>query len=173
MPRDDVCAICRTMGSGDIAKRHEGSRMSLATHRRLRRRWSSACRPRPALQTFNSILPRGCVPPAARGDPISTEIVIELAGKGRARRPLRTRHAVVHPEGQMPPTRLSADGSRKACRASARWTSRTSCSGWVLRATATPTAYLARFKQIGGMVLKLEAPRREMIPSRTVANRVL
>ena len=37
---------------------------------------------------------------------MSTEIIIELAGEDHAGRPLRTRHAVVHPEGQMPLTGL-------------------------------------------------------------------
>ncbi len=41
-----------------------------------------------------------------RGEPLSTEIVIELAGEDYAGRPLRTRHAVVHPKGQMPLTGL-------------------------------------------------------------------
>ena len=41
-----------------------------------------------------------------RGEPMSTEIVIELAGEDHTGRPLRTRHAVVHPEGQMPLTGL-------------------------------------------------------------------
>ncbi|HEY9421686.1 MAG TPA: NAD(P)-dependent oxidoreductase, partial [Thermoanaerobaculia bacterium] len=41
-----------------------------------------------------------------RGEPMSTEIIVELAGEDHAGRPLRTRHAVVHPEGQMPLTGL-------------------------------------------------------------------
>ncbi|MGX9427678.1 NAD(P)-dependent oxidoreductase [Bradyrhizobium sp. LeoA1S1] len=47
-----------------------------------------------------------------RGEPMSTEIVIELAGEDQAGRPLRTRHAIVHPEGQMPLTGLKRDGIR-------------------------------------------------------------
>jgi hypothetical protein len=34
-----------------------------------------------------------------RGDPMSTEIIIELAGVDNAGKPLRTRHAIVHPQG--------------------------------------------------------------------------
>lgn len=40
------------------------------------------------------------------GGEMSTEIVIDLAGEDHAGRPLRTRHAIVHPEGQMPLTGL-------------------------------------------------------------------
>lgn len=36
-----------------------------------------------------------------RGEPVSTEIIIELAGQDHAGQPLRTRHAIVHPQGQM------------------------------------------------------------------------
>ena len=46
-----------------------------------------------------------------RGEPLSTEIVIELAGEDHTGKPLRARHAVVHPEGQMPPT----DTTRLVC----------------------------------------------------------
>ncbi|RYE89705.1 MAG: NAD(P)-dependent oxidoreductase, partial [Myxococcales bacterium] len=35
-----------------------------------------------------------------RGEPLSTEILIELTGEDHAGQPLRTRHAVVHPQGQ-------------------------------------------------------------------------
>lgn len=41
-----------------------------------------------------------------RGEPLSTEILIELAGEDPAGQPLHTRHAVVHPQGQMPLTGL-------------------------------------------------------------------
>ncbi|EWY36974.1 saccharopine dehydrogenase [Skermanella stibiiresistens SB22] len=41
-----------------------------------------------------------------RGEPMSTEIIIELAGEDHAGQPLRTRHAILHPEGQMPLTAL-------------------------------------------------------------------
>ena len=41
-----------------------------------------------------------------RGEPLSTEIIIELAGEDHAGKQLRTRHAVVHPQGQMPLTGL-------------------------------------------------------------------
>ena len=41
-----------------------------------------------------------------QGGPVSTEVLIELAGADHAGRSLRTRHAVVHPQGQMPLTGL-------------------------------------------------------------------
>ncbi len=41
-----------------------------------------------------------------RGEPMSTEIAIDLAGEDSAGRPLRTRHTIVHPEGQAPLTAL-------------------------------------------------------------------
>lgn len=41
-----------------------------------------------------------------RGQPASTEIIVELTGEDHAGRPLRTRHAIVHPEGQFPLTAL-------------------------------------------------------------------
>jgi len=90
-----------------------------------------------------------------RGEPMSTEIVIELAGEDRAGRPLRTRHAVVHPEGQMPMTGLGVamilerllglDGKPA-----------TPPGLYFPYKLLEPTAYLARLKQIGGMVLTLE-----------------
>lgn len=41
-----------------------------------------------------------------RGEPMSTEIVVDLAGSDRSGQPMRTRFAVVHPQGQMPLTGL-------------------------------------------------------------------
>ncbi len=40
------------------------------------------------------------------GGKMSTEIIIDLSGEDHAGRPLHTRHAIVHPEGQMPLTGL-------------------------------------------------------------------
>ncbi|WP_434557256.1 NAD(P)-dependent oxidoreductase [Pseudomonas sp. Z4-20] len=42
-----------------------------------------------------------------QGRPMSTEIIIELAGEGLKGEPLRTRHAVIHPAGTAPLTGLS------------------------------------------------------------------
>ena len=92
-----------------------------------------------------------------RGGPMSTEIVVELAGEDHAGRPLRTRHAVVHPEGQMPLTGLGVamvlerlvglDGDPA-----------TPPGLYFPYQLLDPTAYLARLGQIGGAVLTLEAP---------------
>jgi hypothetical protein len=90
-----------------------------------------------------------------RGDPMSTEIVIELAGEDHAGRPLRTRHAVVHPEGQMPLTGLGVamvlerliglDGIPA-----------TPAGLYFPYQLLDPTTYFARLNQIGGAILKLE-----------------
>ena len=90
-----------------------------------------------------------------RGEPMSTEIVIELAGEDRAGRPLRTRHAVVHPDGQMPLTGLGVamvlerlvglDGDPA-----------TPPGLYFPYQLLEPAAYLARLEQIGGAVLNLE-----------------
>jgi hypothetical protein len=90
-----------------------------------------------------------------RGEPMSTEILIELAGVDHAGQPLRTRHAVVHPEGQMPLTALGV----------------TMCLERVVGLDGKPatppglyfpyqllgaSSYFARLEQIGGSVLRLE-----------------
>ena len=90
-----------------------------------------------------------------RGEPMSTEILVELAGEDHAGRPLRTRHAVVHPEGQMPLTGLGVamvlerlvglDGKPP-----------TPAGLYFPYQLLEPVAYLARLKQIGGAVVKLE-----------------
>jgi len=91
-----------------------------------------------------------------RGEPLSTEIIIELAGEDHAGQPLRTRHAVVHPEGQMPLTALGIamilerllglDGKPP-----------TPPGLYFPYKLLAPTAYLARLKQNGGMTLTLPA----------------
>lgn len=90
-----------------------------------------------------------------RGEPFSTEILIEMAGEDREGQPLRTRHAVVHPEGQMPLTGLGIamvlerlvglDGNPA-----------TPPGLYFPYQLLEPSAYLARFKQAGGQILKLE-----------------
>ncbi len=90
-----------------------------------------------------------------RGEPLSTEIIIELAGEDHAGQPLRTRHAVVHPEGQMPLTGLGVamllerliglDGKPA-----------TLPGLYFPYQLLEPTTYLARLEQIGGSVLTLE-----------------
>lgn len=92
-----------------------------------------------------------------RGEPMSTEIVIELAGEDHAGRPLRTRHAVVHPQGQMPLTGLGValvlerliglDGKPP-----------TPPGLYFPYQLLEPTHYFARLEQAGGAILKLELP---------------
>ncbi|WP_052365242.1 hypothetical protein [Halotalea alkalilenta] len=86
---------------------------------------------------------------------MSTEIIIELSGEDHAGRALRTHHAVVHPEGQMPPTGLGVamvlerliglDGDPKV-----------PPRLYFPYQLLDPTAYLTRLKQAGAEIMKLE-----------------
>lgn len=91
-----------------------------------------------------------------RGEPMSTEIVIELAGEDRAGRPLRARHAVVHPQGAMPLTALGVtmvlerlvglgDGPAPGP------------GLYFPYQLIEPAAYLARLSEIGGTITPLDA----------------
>jgi hypothetical protein len=92
-----------------------------------------------------------------RGGPLSTEIVIELAGEDHAGRPLRTRHAVVHSGGQMPPTGLGVamllerllglDGNPPV-----------PAGLYFPYQLLEPAAYLARLRQSGASILTLGRP---------------
>ena len=92
-----------------------------------------------------------------RGEPMSTEIIIELAGTDHDGKPLRTRHAVVHPEGQMPLTGLGVamllerltggDGQPP-----------TPAGLYFPYQLLAPEAYAARLTAIGGRILTLDAP---------------
>jgi hypothetical protein len=92
-----------------------------------------------------------------RGEPFSTEIIIELSGQDRAGQSLRTRHAVVHPEGQMPLTALGValllerllglDGK-----------SPVPPGLYLPYQLLEPEAYFARFHRIGGQILALDGP---------------
>ena len=91
-----------------------------------------------------------------RGEPMSTEIIIELTGEDHAGRPLKTRHAVVHPQGQMPPTGLGValilerllglDGDPAV-----------PAGLYFPYQLLEPATYLARFEATGGTILTLEA----------------
>lgn len=91
-----------------------------------------------------------------QGGPMSTEILIDLAGEDHAGQPLRTRHAVVHPQGQMPLTGLGVtlllerllglDGQPAV-----------PAGLYFPYQLLEPSTYLARLQQIGGQVLTLEA----------------
>lgn len=90
-----------------------------------------------------------------RGEPMSTEIVIELAGEDHAGRPLRTRHAVVHPEGQMPLTGLGVAMLLKRL-VGLDGNPPTPAGLYFPYQLLDPATYLARLEQMGGMVLTLE-----------------
>ena len=88
-------------------------------------------------------------------DAMSAEIIIELAGDDHAGRPLRTRHAVVHPQGGMPLTGLGVamvlerliglDGDPP-----------TRPGLYFPHQLLDPAAYFARLKRMGGDVLALD-----------------
>jgi hypothetical protein len=89
-----------------------------------------------------------------RGEPFSTEILIELSGEDAAGRPLKTRHAVIHPEGQMPLTglgvallleRLLGLGGAPAVGPGL----------YLPYQLLEPDAYFARFAAIGGRIVPL------------------
>jgi hypothetical protein len=90
-----------------------------------------------------------------RGDPKSTEIILELSGEDHAGQPLRTRQAVVHRGGAAPLTGLGVamllerltglDGQPPA-----------PAGLYFPYQLLEPTAYFARLEQSGGLVLPLE-----------------
>ncbi|MET4108376.1 hypothetical protein [Hymenobacter sp. UYP22] len=90
-----------------------------------------------------------------QGGSMSTEILIELAGEDHAGQPLRTRHAVVHPQGQMPLTGLGValllerllglDGQPAV-----------SAGLYFPYQLLEPRTYLARLQEIGGQILTLD-----------------
>lgn len=90
-----------------------------------------------------------------RGEPPSTEIVIELAGEDKAGRPLRTRHAVVHPAGQMPLTGLGVALVLERL-LGLNGQPPIAAGLYFPYQLLEPAAYFARLKQIGGRVLTLE-----------------
>ncbi|WP_319518902.1 NAD(P)-dependent oxidoreductase [uncultured Martelella sp.] len=89
-----------------------------------------------------------------KGEPMSTEIIIDLAGADHEGRPLGTRHAVMHPEGQFPLTGLGVAMALERA---------TGLDGGPALAAGLyfpyqlldPAAYFERFGQIGGKVLTL------------------
>jgi hypothetical protein len=90
-----------------------------------------------------------------RGETMSTEIVIELAGEDHAGKALRTRHAVFHPNGQMPLTALGVAMVLE------RLVGLDGGAGVVPGLyfpyqLIEPTAYFARLAEIGGTVLTLD-----------------
>lgn len=89
-----------------------------------------------------------------RGEPKSTEIIIELSGQGNDGQPLRTRHAVFHPGGAAPLTamgvaaileRLTGIDGREA----------TAPGLYFPYQLLEPTRYLHRLEAAGGSLSKL------------------
>jgi hypothetical protein len=91
-----------------------------------------------------------------RGQPMSTEIVIELAGEDHAGRALRTRHAVVHREGAAPLTGLGVAMILERLLRLDGYPA-TPAGLYFPYQLLDPAAYFARLQQIGGEVLTLEA----------------
>lgn len=91
-----------------------------------------------------------------RGEPFSSEIIVEISGRDRAGEALRTRHAVVHPKGQMPLTGLGValllerllglDGKPAV-----------PPGLYLPYQLLDPDRYFSRFHQIGGQILALRA----------------
>lgn len=90
-----------------------------------------------------------------RGEPMSTEIVIELAGEDHAGRPLRTHHAVVHPGGQMPLTGLGVAMCLERL-VGLDENSATPAGLYFPYQLLESTTYFTRLEQIGGIILTLE-----------------
>ncbi|MDI4238587.1 NAD(P)-dependent oxidoreductase [Bradyrhizobium sp. Arg237L] len=92
-----------------------------------------------------------------RGERMSTEIVIELRGQDDAGRPLATRHAVVHPQGQFPLTGLGVAMVLERCLA---MDGRPPAPAGLYFPCQLlePASYRTRLEEIGGRILVLEAP---------------
>lgn len=90
------------------------------------------------------------------GKPMSTEIIIELAGLDHVGQPLQTRHAVVHPQGQMPLTGL---GIAMVLEGLVGLDDRppTPPGLYFPYQLLEPTTYLNRLARSGGTVLRLDA----------------
>jgi hypothetical protein len=86
---------------------------------------------------------------------MSTEILIEIAGDDHAGRPIRTRHAVVHPQGQMPLTGLGVAMLLERLVGLDRKPP-VPAGLYFPYQLLEPDAYLARLKQVGGEVLTLD-----------------
>ncbi|MGY8707500.1 NAD(P)-dependent oxidoreductase [Bradyrhizobium sp. 18BD] len=92
-----------------------------------------------------------------RGEPMSTEIVIELQGQDDAGRPFSTRHAVVHPQGQFPLTGLGVAMVLERCLGLDEQPP-APVGLYFPSQLLEPANYQARLEEIGGRILDLEAP---------------
>lgn len=89
-----------------------------------------------------------------KGEPMSTEIIIELTGKDHRGKPLHTRHAVVHPQGQMPLTGLGVAMVLERLLGLDNKPASTP-SLYFPYQLLEPEAYFARLEKIGGIILDL------------------
>lgn len=90
-----------------------------------------------------------------RGQPMSTEIIIELSGRDHAGGSLRVRRAIVHPEGQMP---LTALGVAMILERLAGLSGPPVAPGlYFPYQLLERSTYLARLRQVGGSIVELDA----------------
>ncbi|MDI4234204.1 NAD(P)-dependent oxidoreductase [Bradyrhizobium sp. Arg237L] len=92
-----------------------------------------------------------------RGESMSTEIVIELQGKDDTGRPLSTRHAVIHPQGQFPLTGLGVAMVLERC-LGLDGQPPAPAGLYFPCQLLEPARYQTRLEEIGGRILALEAP---------------
>lgn len=90
-----------------------------------------------------------------RGEPMSTEIMIELHGQDHAGRPLSTRHAVVHPQGQFPLTGLGVAMVLERC-LGLDGQAPVPAGLYFPCQVIQADSYWTRLEEIGGRVLALE-----------------
>src|SRR5690606_17654319 len=91
-----------------------------------------------------------------RGEPMSTEIVIELHGRDDTGRSLSTRHAVVHPQGQFPLTGLGVAMVLERC-LGLDGQPPVPAGLYFPCQVLQPDRYWTRVEEMGGRVLALEA----------------
>lgn len=92
-----------------------------------------------------------------RGEPLSTEIIMELSGEDHAEQPLQVRQAVVHPEGQMP---LTGVGVAMVLERLAGLSGHPAPPGLYFPfQLLEPESYLHRLTSMAGVVLKLDGDR--------------
>lgn len=89
------------------------------------------------------------------GEPMSTEILIELDGADHAGTPLRTRHAVVHPRGQIPVTGLGVAMVLERLLGLDGWPP-TPAGLYFPYQLLDFASWSARFERIGGRILSLQ-----------------
>lgn len=102
-------------------------------------------------------LATGVRPEQRDGEPMTAEILIELSGEDGAGEPLRTRHAVLHPKGQMP---LTALGVAMVLERLVGLDDKPAALPGLYfpHQLLEPAAYFARLEKIGGTIVTLDVP---------------